>query len=376
MTAAAPPGAGFAGGPVTDTYAAGLLRRMLEIPSPSYGEARLAAFLVDAMSELGFTAYVDEAGNAVGELDRGEGPTLMLLGHMDTISGQIPVSCDDGRLYGRGAVDAKGPLATMICAAARARDFTGRVVVVGAVEEETPLSRGAHAIVRTHQAPDAVVIGEPSGWSTVVLGYKGKIDLRYEVECEPTHPSSPEPKAAELVSQAWARLLDLLGPEAGHHAFDHPGATLVSISGDPSRAEAEFDVRIPPGFDVDGLVSGLREQLAAGRLEVLNTVRACRADRRNEVVRALTAGIREQRGRPVMKVKTATSDMNTLAEAWDVPMATYGPGDSRLDHSGREHIMIADYYRGIAVLSRALAELAPPRRPVPTRRFRLVDPVT
>ncbi len=94
--AASRPRSGIAGGPVTQTYAAGLLRRMLEIPSPSYGEARLAAFLVDAMSELGFGAYVDEAGNAIGVLGRGDRPTLMLVGHMDTISGEIPVCSEQG----------------------------------------------------------------------------------------------------------------------------------------------------------------------------------------------------------------------------------------------------------------------------------------
>ena len=57
-------------------------------------------------------------------------------------------------------------------------------------------------------------------------------------------------------------------------------------------------------------------------------------------------------------MKTATSDMNTLAEVWDIPMATYGPGDSRLDHSDTEHIILSDYLRGIDVLCEALAELA------------------
>ncbi|MFI1799280.1 hypothetical protein ACH427_18290 [Streptomyces sp. NPDC020379] len=94
------------------------------------------------------------------------------------------------------------------------------------MEEETALSRGAVHIRRTHPRPDAFVIGEPSGWSTVVLGYKGKLDLRYEVACEATHPSNPLPKATELVAGAWATLLELLGPDAGHGSFDQPGPTL------------------------------------------------------------------------------------------------------------------------------------------------------
>ncbi|MFD7447324.1 M20/M25/M40 family metallo-hydrolase, partial [Streptomyces sp. NPDC059909] len=192
--------------------------------------------------------------------------------------------------------------------------FRGRIVVVGAVEEETAMSRGAVEIRRTHEPPDALIIGEPSGCDTVVLGYKGKLDLRYHVRCEATHPSNVVPKASELAARAWTELLDLLGPEASHARFDSPGPTLVSISGGLSAATAEFSVRIPPGFDAEGLVGAL-------------------------------------------SVKTGTSDMNTLAERWSVPMATYGPGDSGLDHSDREHIELSEYLFAIGVLTRALAEL-------------------
>nr|BAW27692.1 AmCP-DADH carboxypeptidase [Streptomyces sp. SoC090715LN-17] len=345
-------------GSVTETHAVGLLRAMLEIPSPSYRERALGDFLVRAMSDLGFRAHVDGVGNAVGVVGRGAGPTLMLLGHMDTVAGGVPVRSEDGVLYGRGAVDAKGPLAAMICAAAGAADFPGRIVVVGVVEEETPCSRGAMAVRATHDRPDALIVGEPSGWSGVVLGYKGKLDLRYTVRCPATHPSNPEPKASELAVACWDALLDLLGPDAGHDVFDRPGATLCQVNGDLTSATVDVSVRVPPGFDVGALVRGLRERLPAGSLEVRNSVAACRVGRADPVVRALVSGIRELRARPRLKVKTATSDMNTLAEVWDIPMATYGPGDSSLDHADDEHIVLSDYLRGIDVLTSAIAELA------------------
>lgn len=349
-------------GPVTQTMAVGLLRGMLEIASPSYHESALAEWVVCRMRDLGFSAHVDEVGNAVGEIVRGDGPTVMMLSHLDTVPGVIPVRSIEGRLYGRGAVDAKGPLAAMICAAAGTADFTGRVVVAGVVEEETPGSRGAMAIRAGHPKPDALIVGEPSGWSTVVLGYKGKLDLRYRVSCESTHPSNPVPKAAELAAETWWQLRDLLGPDASHAAFDRPGPTLVSVSGGLTAAVADLTVRTPPGFDVPGFVAELRRRVlhdgaVDGELSVLNSVAACRTNQRDPVARALFVGIRARQGQPRAKVKTATSDMNTLAEVWQVPMATYGPGDSRLDHSDDEHIVLADYLRGIAVLSRALHEL-------------------
>ncbi|MEV6124421.1 M20/M25/M40 family metallo-hydrolase [Streptomyces sp. NPDC052077] len=354
----------------TESFAVGLLRRMLEIPSPSYEEGPLADFLVHSMRELGLDARVDEAGNAVGRIDRGgpgaaDGPTVMLLGHLDTVPGEVPVQARDGLLYGRGAVDAKGPLAAMVCAAAAADRFRGRIVVVGAVEEETPLSRGAVHIGRTHPRPDALVIGEPSGWDTTVLGYKGKLDLVYEVEVPATHGSNPEPKASELAAACWAELLDLLGPGAGHGSFDTPGPTLESVTGDLVTARAEISVRVPPGFDHEDLVARLTERVPLGRVEVVNAVRAVRVRRTDPVARALAAAVRRRGVRPGAKVKTATSDMNTLAEGWQIPMATYGPGDSRLDHSDREHVVLSDYLQAIGVLTDALHELSETLRPAP-----------
>ena len=345
-------------GNVTETYAAGLLREMLEIPSSSYQERALADYLAEAMADLGFQAHIDGVGNVIGVIERGAGPTLMLLGHLDTVPGRLPVRSERGKLYGRGAVDAKGPLAAMICAAAGAVDFPGRIVVIGVVEEETPGSRGAMAIRATHDRPDALIVGEPSGWSSVVLGYKGKLDLRYTVRCPATHPSNPAPKASELAVGCWAALIDLLGPDVGHDMFARPGATLCQLNADLTSATADFSVRTPPGFDVDTLVRRLRDRLPIGNLHVLNSVAACRVGRADPAVRALVSGIRRLHARPRLLVKTATSDMNTLAEVWDIPMVTYGPGDSRLDHADNEHIVLSDYMRGIDVLTIAIAELA------------------
>jgi LysW-gamma-L-lysine carboxypeptidase len=349
---------GFAAtGRVSAEAAIGLLRRMLEIPSSSCEESELASYLAEAMTGLGFDAFVDQAGNAVGRIDRGPGPHVMLLGHLDTVPGQIPVRRAAGNLYGRGASDAKGPLAAMICAAANAAAFTGKISVIGAVEEEVPSARGAVAVRDSQQPPAACIIGEPSGWSAVVIGYKGKLDLRYAVECPSAHPTSPAPKATELATDCWVALKDILGP-TDHTVFARPGLTLESLSGDTATAVARIGVRIPPGLDTGALLAELRSRLTAGTLSVLGARSPCLADHRNPAVRALVAGIRRRSGQPRLLVKTATSDMNTLAEKWDVPMASYGPGESKLDHTDEEHIAIDDYFLAITVLSDALTQLS------------------
>ena len=79
-----------------------LLREMLEIYSPSGKEGEMAAYLVTQMRALGFRAYQDAVGNAIGVLGEGE-REIVLLGHMDTVEGFVPIRLEDGRLYGRGA---------------------------------------------------------------------------------------------------------------------------------------------------------------------------------------------------------------------------------------------------------------------------------
>ncbi len=71
---------------------------------------------------MGLDAHIDDVGNMVAQLPGTSAENtnpIVLLGHMDTVTGVIPVRLEDGLLYGRGAVDAKGPLAAFLCAAAR-----------------------------------------------------------------------------------------------------------------------------------------------------------------------------------------------------------------------------------------------------------------
>ncbi len=334
-----------------------LLNAMLAIPSLSGEEERLSLFLEETMRGLGFATHRDEVGNVIGDIGTGDGPVVMLLSHLDTVAPALPARRDGERLYGRGAVDAKGPLATMICAAAARPAFPGTVRVIGAVEEER-LSRGGHHIARTLPPPDALIIGEPGGWNRVVLGYKGKIDLEFRTERAATHSTNPRLKASEAVVEFWHELLEALGPERDHGAFGLPAATLRSISGGLVSAHVDVDCRIPPGYDVPGFVERLRKAAGDGELTVTRSIAAVRVPRTDPVARALSAAIRLHGGEPRPTLKTGTSDMNTVSERWTVPMAAYGPGDGTLDHSDDESIEIADYLRGIAILGSALDELA------------------
>ncbi|MEM2314930.1 MAG: M20/M25/M40 family metallo-hydrolase, partial [Candidatus Nezhaarchaeales archaeon] len=110
---------------------------LLKVYSPTGQEAELAKLLYLKMKELGFEAHIDSVGNVIGEL-KGHGPKVLLCGHMDTVPGFIPVRIEDEEIWGRGAVDAKGPLATLIMAAKKYLSSERKglnMVVAGVVEE-------------------------------------------------------------------------------------------------------------------------------------------------------------------------------------------------------------------------------------------------
>ena len=185
------------------------LTSLLRIYSPSEQEAEAVAFLVAWMQAHGFDAYIDAAGNAVGLLDGGaaedggEPQDLVLLGHIDTVPGFIPVEERAGLLYGRGAVDAKGPLAAFAAAAAQVGPRPGwRIIVIGAVEEESATSKGARQAMQDFR-PTMAIIGEPSQWNRVTLGYKGRLLLDYTFTRTLSHRAGPDLGACEQAVAFW-----------------------------------------------------------------------------------------------------------------------------------------------------------------------------
>jgi len=339
-----------------------LLHALVSTPSLSGDEAAAARLLVDWMAAHGYdSAEVDESGSAVGVI--GSGPrTIVLLGHIDTFPGVVPVRVEGRLLYGRGAVDAKGPLCAFAAAAAQAllpADL--RVVVIGATEEEARSSRGArHAL--TQWQPDACLIGEPSQWDRITLGYKGRLILRWRWRGPLAHSASEVLTPAERAVAFWERARNHAEAfNSGREgAFVRLDAALQEINsgrdGAYGWAEAEIGFRLPPGVDPVELAAALAPeddaQVVASGHELAHV-----AERDTAVSRALRGAIRAQGGLPRFVHKTGTSDMNVVGPVWDCPIAAYGPGDSALDHTPDEHIDLDDYQRAIAVLTDALGRM-------------------
>ena len=342
------------------------LEELVAIPSPTGEEDAVAAYLVEQMAALGFEAHRDEAGNAVGAIGNPAAERqIVLLGHMDTVPGKIPVRIEGGKLHGRGAVDAKGPLATFVLAAARAASMmeTARVVVIGAVEEEGD-ARGARYLAHTMPSPWCAIIGEPSGWDSITLGYKGVLSLEFRLVQAASHSAGPRPTAAERAVQFWNELAAHAravneGESGRFHTLDPALRTLNTFSdGLSDGVTMRIVTRIPPGANA----TDLKERLEGWRGEAELFIHAddppIRSEKNSPLVRAMLRAIREADGKPRFKLKTGTSDMNVVGPAWGCPIVAYGPGDSSLDHTPEEHIEIEEYLKGIEVLARTLEKLA------------------
>ncbi|MEW5807422.1 MAG: [LysW]-lysine hydrolase [Acidobacteriota bacterium] len=339
-----------------------LLDGLLRIYSPSQNEEEAVGYLVAQMQEAGFDAFRDDAGNATGILGHGS-REFVLLSHIDTVAGFIEVRREGDRLHGRGAVDAKGPLCAFIGAAARAGYREGwKIIVIGAVEEEYPTSKGAH-FAGTQYKPDFCIIGEPGGWDCLTMGYRGSLLFDYTLRKMTSHSAALIQPPCEEAVTFWQRLkrytLDVNSDKSRH--FDQLQPVLLEMrseaDGFQEGAMLRINVRLPLQTDIQKLKDKVKKLADGADISFLAETASFRADKNNDLVRAFLSAIRSSGGSPRFKLKTGTSDMNILGPIWNCPIVTYGPGDSRLDHTSSESIDLHDFKRSIAILTEVLEKL-------------------
>lgn len=344
-----------------------LLTELLRIQSPSGQERRAVMHLVDWLARHGFSAHRDAAGNAIGVLEArpltGPVQEILLLGHIDTVRGFPRVWMSGGKLFGRGAVDAKGPLAAFATAAALVGPRPGwRIVVAGAVEEEATTSRGArHLISRRH--PDAVVIGEPTGWERVALGYKGRLLADVTLQRRMSHTAGPASSAPEMAIAYWQRVCDAANAlNAGHEkVWDQVQAQLRAFAssddGIIETVEMRLAFRLPLHVSPEQMQSVLWAVDDKASIRFSGEERGFRAEKNTPLVRAFLAAVRHLGGEPGFVIKTGTSDMNVVGPAWGCQIVAFGPGDSNLDHTPEEHVEVSEWQRGVTVLADVLRRL-------------------
>jgi LysW-gamma-L-lysine carboxypeptidase len=328
--------------------------------SPSGQEHGAVQWLVARMKALAYDeAYIDDAGNAVGVMGSGD-KQVVLLGHIDTVPGEIRVEQWDDQLYGRGAVDAKGPLASFVDAVGNVGLKEGwQFVVVGAVEEERD-SDGARFIVDRYK-PDFAIVGEPNQWDRIALGYKGSAWANITVKRAQVHTASGTETAAEAAVGAWLKIkayVDAYNTDK-QKAFDKLLLTLRGMESDSNDfeqwARLKIGVRLPVDVSPEAWYQNLEEIVGGAQVERTGfPVPAWDCEKNTKLVRAFLNGIRSQGGEPRFVYKTGTADLNIVAPVWKCPAVVYGPGDSALDHTPDEHIDLADYRKAVEVLTNAL----------------------
>jgi putative selenium metabolism hydrolase len=360
---------------------------LVGIPSPSGAEAAVAERVRVELERLGYAVEVDRLGNVVGALDRGGGPCVLFDAHMDTVGVTDPAawSADpagerrDGRLYGRGAMDMKGPLAAVVHGAVAA-EAAGRVVVCASIAEE--LVEGAATVeVARRVRPDVAVICEATGLR-VAIGQRGRAELTVEVFGRPTHSSRPDlgVNAVDAMADvlAAARAIELpshpaLGPAilvpTDVISRPYPGLSVV-----PDHCAVTFDRRTLPGESEEDVVAPLRAAVEAAvaphgatgrvtvavdrfhsysgaRVEAPNFAPAWFTDAAAEPARTALAAL----GAEPTHWAFCTNGSGTAALG--IPTIGFGPGDESLAHRVDEFIAFDELYagaRGYAALAAAL----------------------
>jgi [amino group carrier protein]-lysine/ornithine hydrolase len=339
-------------------FLAGLVERY----SPSGHERAVAEYAEAHLRAAGLDAHVDGAGNICAEIGTGD-CALLFLGHIDTVDGDRGVRVEDGAVHGRGAVDAKGPFAAFATAMVRLAEVPGRrVVLVGAVEEETLESTGARYIVDKY-APACVIVGEPSGWQGLTLGYKGRLALRYHLVATPEHGAAPGPSPLQRAVDYWNALCAYRDAHNREKSvFYQLDLSLQDLrqTATPERTEVDLlgHARLPVGLDPAELKAHAVAVADGATVEPVDDALPILAEKNTPLVRAFLRAIRRHGGSPAFKVKTGTSDMNIVGPAWGVPILAYGPGDSSLDHTPFEFLRIEEFLRSIDVLADVIAALS------------------
>jgi putative selenium metabolism hydrolase len=373
--------------PALDEFTLALVRT----PSPSGREGAVAALVRAELERLGYAVDVDELGNVTGTLDAGPGPCVLFDAHMDTVGVTDPGAWTadpagevrDGRLYGRGAMDMKGPLAALAHGVATAREaIRGRVILCASIAEEM-IEGFATVAVAQRVKPDVAVICEASGLR-VVVGQRGRAELLVEVDGQPTHSSRPDlgVNAVEAMADVLRAARDIRLPD--HHTLspailvptDVISRPYPALSVVPDRCTVTFDRRTLPGEGEADVLEPLRAAAQAAAEPHGATARVTlgvdRFDSYSgapvEAPNFAPAWFTGPDAPPARAALRALerAGLTPLTHHWDfctngsgtaalgIPTIGFGPGDETLAHRVDEHITLDDLHAG----ARAYAELA------------------
>jgi acetylornithine deacetylase len=330
-----------------------------------------------------------EAWGLVGGTGKGDGPTLILQGHVDVVPpGDLarwhgdpfrPRVAGDV-VHARGACDMKAGVVAILAALAAIRAagtrLRGQVSAHFVVSEEDG-GLGAFGTLERGHTGDACIITEPTS-GALMTANAGALTFRIEVPGRATHGSTRYAGVSAIdaylpVHQALARLearrnvgadplmaaypvpypLSVGTVQAGDWASSVPdllvaeGRLGVKLGEDPAHARAELEECVAEACEADpwlrdhpATVTWPGGQFASGRLSAGHPLAALVADAHADVTGA---------ARPAERGAPYGSDLRLYAGA-GIPTLQYGPGDVRLAHGPQEQVRVSE----VVTVTRAL----------------------
>jgi acetylornithine deacetylase/succinyl-diaminopimelate desuccinylase family protein len=357
---------------MSHSSAASLLQALVRIPSVNPhgtpgvdkpGEQAcaeyVAAFLRDCGAEVEVCEVAPGRPNVVGRFPT-DGPgkkRVVLAPHLDTVS-VVGMTIDpfggeirDGKIWGRGATDTKGPMSAMLWALHELRDripALGHEIWFAALMGEEAGQEGAKAFVKENRA-DFALIAEPTRCETVYT-HKASQWLRLRTTGRAVHASAPERgvnaiyKMADAVRCIRDEIAPMLAAQS-HPILGSPTISAGYIRGGnktnivPDECSLEVDVRIIPGQDFSQITEALKRavpdiEIDYVEAEPLNT------DPAHPLVQLLVGQGSRLAGAPWF------CDAAVFASA-GIPAVAAGPGSIDQAHTNDEWISLADLEQGV-----------------------------
>ncbi len=332
---------------------ADLTCELVRIPSVSGSEADVVGAVDSLLRGRGWTTRRIPVTPGRDDLlaTTDASPLVTLSTHLDTVPPFIPPRREGGRIAGRGACDAKGIAAAMICAAERLRARGVSVALLFVVGEET-VHDGAAAANPVATTSRVLINGEPTE-SRLAVGTKG---------------------ALRVVVRTTGRAAHSAYPELGHSAVDDLVALLsrlptVPLPSDPVLGPTTINVGLVSGGVAENVVAPFAEARMLVRLVTDVEAIAPRLRAWAEPVAALEL---ESLVPPVRLRTVAGFDTVVVAYATDIPRLSrwgtpylFGPGSVHVAHTDDEWIDVAELAAAVGAYERlAVGALAADRATV------------
>ena len=320
-----------------------LTRALIDIESVTGNERAVGDFLFEYLSRLGPVERMPVEGERFNLFAGWGEPVVVLSTHIDTVPPFFPSSEDGDFVYGRGACDTKGILASMIKAIetllSQGASGFGLLLVVG---EETD-SLGAQVANRQPRGSRYLVNGEPTE-NRLALGSKGALYLRIEADGRMAHSAYPElgESAIDRLLEALARLRTV--PLPSDPVLGETTLNIGTISGGRASNVIADQARAEVLIRTVGDTAELRRAIGAALPDVLI------AEERES--RAMRLGSLPGFETTVVKY---TTDIPRLG-AWGEPFLL-GPGSIHLAHTPAERVPKRELEEAVRLYSEMVRRL-------------------